>query len=140
MKLLNLFGNDNQDNVNNNFKIEKRKRKVIESDYKDLLMEYNEMKDKYITLLEEKSEKFDNLVYYHDLSKEQSETLKDNKKEIGELKGEIKLNIEKIEEQNSKIEELESELSKIKKKYKVKEPKSELQKEIEDVIYGKEEK
>lgn len=123
---------------NGGLKMEKKKRKIVESEYNDLLEEYDNLKDKYIEILEEKSEKFDRFLEYYDQCKEYEVQIKEYKKEISELKAENKDNSEKIEQLGLNLEEKEKELASLRKKYKIKEPKSDLEKEIDKIVYGKE--
>lgn len=118
----------------NKLKEETKKRKVAEGVVKDLANNYDEVQEKYVKILEEKSEKFDRFLEYHDLCKAQEIQIKDYKKEISDLKSENKQYETELEEEREKNEKLEKELKKIQKKYGIKPPKSELEKELEKVV------
>lgn len=120
----------------NKLKEETKKRKVVEGVVKDLAKDYDEIKEKYISLLEEKSEKFDRFLEYHDLCKTQELQIKDYKKEISDLKSENKEYENQFNEERERREKAEKELTKLQKKYNIKPQKSELEKEIEKL--GKE--
>ena len=115
----------------NKLKEETKKRKVAEGVVKDLANDYEEIKEKYIKLLEEKSENFDRLMEYQELCKTQDVQIKEYKKEISELRGENKEYEAQLEQREEEKEKMEKELTKIQKKYGVKPKKSNLEKEIE---------
>ena len=79
-------------------------------------------------------EKFDKFLEYRDLCKAQEIQIKDYKKEISDLRGENKEYENELEEEREKNEKLEKELTKLHKKYNIKPPKSELEKELEKVV------
>ena len=114
----------------NKLKEETKKRKVAESVVKEVSSSYDELQEKYIKILEEKGEKFDRFLEYHDLCKTQEVQIKELKKEISENK---QYETE-LEEEREKNEKLEKELKKIQKKYGIKPPKSELEKELEKFV------
>lgn len=118
----------------NKLKEETKKRKVAEGVVKDLANDYDEIKEKYIKILEEKGEKFDRFLEYHDLCKTQEMQIKELKKEISDLKGENKEYESQLNEEKEKKEKAEKELTKIQKKYNIKPPKSELEKELEKAV------
>lgn len=120
----------------NKLKEETKKRKVVEGVVKDLAKDYDEIKEKYISLLEEKSENFDRFLEYHDLCKTQELQIKDYKKEISDLKSENKEYENQFNEERERREKAEKELTKLQKKYNIKPQKSELEKELEKL--GKE--
>lgn len=121
-------------------KEETRKRKVAESVYKEIAGDYEELKDKYIKLLEEKSEKFDKFADIYELCKTQELQIKEYKKELSDIKGENREYEKQLEEEKEKTLNYEEELTKLKKKYKIKEPKSEMAKELEAFLNKGEEK
>lgn len=57
---------------------------------------------KYIEILEEKSKGFDQYLYYHDLYAETYTLTKEQKKEIAELKSEIRRLNEELEKRKPK--------------------------------------
>ena len=118
----------------NKLKEETKKRKVAESVVKEVSSSYDELQEKYIKILEEKGEKFDRFLEYHDLCKTQEVQIKELKKEISDLKSENKQYETELEEEREKNEKIEKELKKIQKKYGIKPPKSELEKELEKFV------
>lgn len=120
-------------------KEETRKRKVAESIYKEMAGEYEELKTKYIKLLEEKSEKFDRFADVYELCKSQEIQIKEYKKELNNTKSEVREYEKQLEEEKEKNLNYEEELTKLKKKYKIKEPKSKIEEELDEVLNKKEE-
>lgn len=118
----------------NKLKEETKKRKVAEGVMKEVSSSYDELQEKYIKILEEKGEKFDRFLEYHDLCKTQEVQIKELKKEISDLKGENKEYENQFNEERERREKVEKELTKLQKKYNIKPPKSELEKELEKVI------
>lgn len=118
----------------NKLKEETKKRKVAEGVVKEVSSSYDELQEKYIKILEEKGEKFDRFLEYHDLCKAQEVQIKELKKEISDLKSENKQYEIELEEEREKNEKIEKELTKLNKKYNIKPPKSELEKELEKVV------
>ena len=74
----------------NKIKEETKKRKVAESIYKEIAGEYEELKTKYIKLLEEKSEKIDRFADVYELCKSQEIQIKEYKKELNNTKAEVR--------------------------------------------------
>lgn len=124
----------------NKLKEETKKRKVAEGVVKEVSSSYDELQEKYIKILEEKGEKFDRFLEYHDLCKTQEVQIKELKKEISDLKGENKEYENQFNEERERREKVEKELAKLQKKYNIKPPKSELEKKIEKVLNESEEK
>ena len=124
----------------NKLKEETKKRKVAEGVMKEVSSSYDELQEKYIKILEEKGEKFDRFLGYHDLCKTQEIQIKELKKEVSDLKSENKEYENQFNEEREKREKVEKELTKLQKKYNIKPPKSELEKEIEKVLNESEEK
>ena len=123
----------------NKIKEETRKRKVAESIYKEIAGEYEELKNKYIKLLEEKSEKFDRFADVYELCKSQEIQIKEYKKELSDTKAEVREYERQLEEEKEKSLNYEEELTKLKKKYKIKEPKSKIEQELDEVLNKKKE-
>lgn len=123
----------------NKIKEETRKRKVAESIYKEIAGEYEELKNKYIKLLEEKSEKVDRFADVYELCKSQEIQIKEYKKELSDTKAEVREYEKQLEEEKEKNLNYEEELTKLKKKYKIKEPKSKIEEELDEVLNKKEE-
>ena len=123
----------------NKLKEETKKRKVAESVVKEVSSSYDELQEKYIKILEEKGEKFDRFLEYHDLCKTQEVQIKELKKEISDLKGENKEYENQFNEERERREKVEEELTKLKKKYKIKEPKSKIEQELDEILNKKEE-
>jgi uncharacterized protein (DUF3084 family) len=107
----------------------KKTKRIIEKDYTDLQTEMAELQKKYISLLEEKGEGFNQFIKYLDLCKEQEIQLKENKKEIADLKSEVKDLTNEVEKINAINLELENQ--------NIDKPKTELEKEIENIVNKK---
>lgn len=123
----------------NKIKEETKKRKVAESIYKEIAGEYEELKTKYIKLLEEKSEKFDRFADVYELCKSQEIQIKEYKKELNNTKAEVREYEKQLEEEKEKSLNYEEELTKLKKKYNIKEPKSKIEQELDEVLNKKKE-
>ena len=123
----------------NKLKEETKKRKVAEGVVKEVSSSYDELQEKYIKILEEKGEKFNRFLEYHDLCKTQEVQIKELKKEISDLKGENKEYENQFNEERERREKVEEELTKLKKKYKIKEPKSKIEQELDEILNKKEE-
>ena len=123
----------------NKIKEETKKRKVAESIYKEIAGEYEELKTKYIKLLEEKSEKIDRFADVYELCKSQEIQIKEYKKELNNTKAEVREYEKQLEEEKEKSLNYEEELTKLKKKYNIKEPKSKIEEELDEVLNKKEE-
>ena len=123
----------------NKIKEETKKRKVAESIYKEIAGEYEELKTKYIKLLEEKSEKIDRFADVYELCKSQEIQIKEYKKELNNTKAEVREYEKQLEEEKEKSLNYEEELTKLKKKYNIKEPKSKIEQELDEVLNKKKE-
>ena len=123
----------------NKIKEETKKRKVAESIYKEIAGEYEELKTKYIKLLEEKSEKIDRFADIYELCKSQEIQIKEYKKELNNTKAEVREYEKQLEEEKEKSLNYEEELTKLKKKYNIKEPKSKIEQELDEVLNKKKE-
>ena len=82
----------------------KVKRKHTYKEMEKIKEEKDEIMAKYIELLEEKSKGFDQYLYYHDLYAETYTLTKEQKKEIAELKSEVKRLNEELEKKETKKE------------------------------------
>ena len=80
----------------------KAKRRHTYKEMEKIKEEKDEMMAKYIELLEEKSKGFDQYLYYHDLYAETYTLTKEQKKEIAELKSEVKRLNEELEKKKAK--------------------------------------
>ena len=80
----------------------KVKKKYVSKELERLKEEKDEITTKYIELLEEKSKGFDQYLYYHDLYAETYTLTKEQKKEIAELKSEIRRLNEELEKRKPK--------------------------------------
>ena len=80
----------------------KVKKKYVSKELERLKEEKDEITTKYIELLEEKSKGFNQYLYYHDLYAETYTTNKEQKKEIAELKSEVKRLNEELEKKKPK--------------------------------------
>ena len=80
----------------------KAKRRHTHKEMEKIKEEKDEMMAKYIELLEEKSKGFDQYLYYHDLYAETYTLTKEQKKEIAELKSEVKRLNEELEKKKAK--------------------------------------
>lgn len=67
-----------------------RKKENLRVAYKELQEQYDDIRQKYIQILEEKAEGFNQYLKYQDLYRETYTQNKEYKKEIGELKMQIK--------------------------------------------------
>lgn len=123
----------------NKIKEETKKRKVAESIYKEIAGEYEELKTKYIKLLEEKSEKIDRFADVYELCKSQEIQIKEYKKELNNTKAEVREYEKQLEEEKEKSLNYEEELTKLKKKYNIKESKSKIEQELDEVLNKKKE-
>ena len=134
-KLKKYFNEEERENRRNKkMKEEIRKRKVAESIYEDVITEYEDLKNKYIKLLEEKGEKFDSLAEIYETYKAQSTQLKDYKKELTDLRNEVRDYEKQLEEEREKSLSYEEELEKLKKKNKKKAPQDEIEKGVEEIL------
>lgn len=80
----------------------KVKRKHTYKEMEKIKAEKDELMAKYIEILEEKSKGFDQYLYYHDLYAETYTLTKEQKKEIAELKSEIRILNEELEKRKPK--------------------------------------
>lgn len=80
----------------------KAKRRHTHKEMEKIKEEKDKMMAKYIELLEEKSKGFDQYLYYHDLYAETYTLTKEQKKEIAELKSEVKRLNEELEKKKPK--------------------------------------
>lgn len=85
---------------------------------KKIKEEKDEMMAKYIELLKEKSKGFDQYLYYHDLYAETYTLTKEQKKEIAELKIEIRTLNETLEEVQSTLSKRDKEIEQLKRSKK----------------------
>lgn len=98
-----IFNNDNdKNNILEENRQLKVKKKHIFKELEKIRLEKEEISSKYIELLEEKSNGFDKYIYYHDLYADAHLMNKAQKKEINELKNEIKRLSEELEKSKSK--------------------------------------
>ncbi|MGN0967037.1 MAG: hypothetical protein ACI4OP_05610 [Candidatus Coprovivens sp.] len=98
-----LFSRDtDKDNILEENKQLKVKRKHTYKEMERIKAEKDELMAKYIEILEEKSKGFDQYLYYHDLYAETYTLTKEQKKEIAELKSEIKRLNEELEKRKPK--------------------------------------
>jgi len=102
------FNSLRADDVNSDIEEENRqlrkKNKYSKKEIDNINAEKNELARKYIEILEEKSEKFNDYIKYQDLYGEAYATIKAQKKEIAELKEEIRELDDEITRLNSIIE------------------------------------
>lgn len=98
-----IFSRDSdKDNILEENRQLKVKRKHTYKEMEKIKAEKDEMMAKYIELLEEKSKGFDQYLYYHDLYAETYTLTKEQKKEIAELKSEVKRLNEELEKKKPK--------------------------------------
>ena len=94
------------DNDKNNILKENRrlkaKTKNAHKKMEEMEEEKDEMMTKYIELLEEKSKGFDQYWHYHDLYAKTYALAKEQKKEIADLKSEVKRLNEELEKKKQK--------------------------------------
>ena len=98
-----IFSRDSdKDNILEENRQLKVKRRHTYKEMEKIKEEKDEMMAKYIELLEEKSKGFDQYLYYHDLYAETYTLAKEQKKEIAELKSEVKRLNEELEKKKAK--------------------------------------
>lgn len=98
-----VFSRDSdKDNILEENRQLKAKRRHTHKEMEKIKEEKDEMMAKYIELLEEKSKGFDQYLYYHDLYAETYTLTKEQKKEIAELKSEVKRLNEELEKKKAK--------------------------------------
>ena len=98
-----IFSRDSdKDNILEENRQLKVKRKHTYKEMEKIKEEKDEIMAKYIELLEEKSKGFDQYLYYHDLYAETYALTKEQKKEIAELKSEVKRLNEELEKKKAK--------------------------------------
>ena len=98
-----IFSRDSdKDNILEENRQLKVKRRHTYKEMEKIKEEKDEMMAKYIELLEEKSKGFDQYLYYHDLYAETYTLTKEQKKEIAELKIEVKRLNEELEKKKAK--------------------------------------
>ena len=98
-----IFSRDSdKDNILEENRQLKVKRKHTYKEMEKIKEEKDEMMAKYIELLEEKSKGFDQYLYYHDLYAKTYALTKEQKKEIAELKSEVKRLNEELEKKKAK--------------------------------------
>ena len=98
-----IFSRDSdKDNILEENRQLKVKRRNTHKEMEKIKEEKDEMMAKYIELLEEKSKGFDQYLYYHDLYAETYTLTKEQKKEIAELKSEVKRLNEELEKKKAK--------------------------------------
>ena len=98
-----IFSRDSdKDNILEKNRQLKVKRKHTYKEMEKIKAEKDELMAKYIEILEEKSKGFDQYLYYHDLYAETYTLTKEQKKEIAELKSEVKRLNEELEKKKPK--------------------------------------
>lgn len=116
----NLLNSLKSDEVNTNIEEEnrqlRRKNKYTKKEIDNINAEKNELAKKYIEILEEKSQKFNDYLKYQEMYGEAYATIKAQKKEIAELKEEIKELSEEIEKLNGIIDKKNDTIKREKKK------------------------
>ena len=109
-----FFGKGDEDIILEENKQLRKKRKHDKEDYEKLREEYDDVVKKYISLLEEKGKGFDQYIHYHDLYGETYNLTKEQKKEIAELKVEIRALNETLEEVQSTLSKRDKEIEQLK--------------------------
>ena len=84
----------------------KRGKKIVEKELEEMRNKYDEKNEKYIKLLEEKGDGFDKYLHYHNAYADAALTLKENKKDIAELKAEVRELTEINNEKDLELEKL----------------------------------
>lgn len=98
-----IFSVDNdKDNILKENRRLKAKTKNAHKKMEEMEEEKDEMTTKYIELLEEKSKGFDQYLHYHDLYAKTYALVKEQKKEIADLKSEVKRLNEELEKKKQK--------------------------------------
>ena len=128
-----FFGERDENIILEENKQLRKKRKHDKEDYKKLKVEYDDVVKKYISLLEEKGKGFDQYIYYHDLYGETYSLTKEQKREIAELKAEIRALNETLEEVQSTLSRRDEEIEQLKKSAE-----EQIKAEVEEMIKGAE--
>ena len=107
-----IKGNNKDFDIEEENKQLRKKNKYNKKEIDEINSEKEELARKYIDILEEKANGFDQYLKYFNLCEDQSITIKSQKKEIAELKEKIK---ELTEENISLLDKIEKKNMKIKK-------------------------
>lgn len=92
---------DVKDIVEENKQLHK-KRKYTKKELENLRNEKDEIVAKYVSLLEEKAKGFDQYLHYQELYSNTYNIVKEQKKEIADLKSEVKRLNEELEKQKKR--------------------------------------
>lgn len=88
-KIINWFKKD-EDLVEKENRQLRKRNKQTKKEFDDIKEEKDEIMNKYMAILEEKAKGFDQYLYYQNLYDKAYSTNKEQKKEIADLKSEIK--------------------------------------------------
>ena len=89
MKFLKELFNTNRIELIKENETIRRKKKDLEKEFDDYKEEVDTLKDKYITLLEEKAKGFDLYIHYEEEAKKQADKVRELKKELAEANEQI---------------------------------------------------
>ncbi len=110
-KFLGLKSQDNDESEKENRQLRQR-CKNVQKENKDVQNQMFELQAKYIALLEEKGEGFNQYLKYYELYESEHNLSKEQKKEIATLKEQIKDITAQKEEMAQKIAKLEKKIKK----------------------------
>lgn len=115
-RFLGMEDDDISDNILEENRQLKRKRKATIKELDELKEQKDEITTKYIELLEEKAKGFDQYLYFQNLYGETYSQLKEQKREMAELKGENKRLNEEVEHLTSSNDKKSNKIDKLNKK------------------------
>lgn len=113
-KIRNWFKKD-EDLVEQENRQLRKRNKQTQKEFDGIKEEKDEIMNKYMTILEEKAKGFDQYLYYQNLYDKAYSTNKEQKKEIADLKSEIKTLNETLEEVQSTLSKRDKEIERLKK-------------------------
>lgn len=113
-KIINWFKKD-EDLVEKENRQLRKRNKQTKKEFDDIKEEKDEIMNKYMAILEEKAKGFDQYLYYQNLYDKAYSTNKEQKKEIADLKSEIKILNETLEDLQSTSLKKDKEIERLKK-------------------------
>ena len=113
--LKDLFSSDRIKIAKENEKM-RLSKKNLEKELEQEILKTNEIKDKYIAILEEKCDGFDKYVYYEQKCIEDAEKIKEIKKEKALLEEKVNALEEDISQRDKTIAKLEKKITKTSEK------------------------
>lgn len=116
--MLNIFKKLTDDDLEQENRLLRKYKKTTEKEYVVLKDDYDDLLKKYTALLEEKGEGFNQFLKYLGLYEEYYNLAKENKKEIAELKADIRRESNVIEEKDAEIQSKDDAIAKLERKIK----------------------